>query len=761
MLQKYPHMNTGSKPQGETRSKIDAASILRVLFGYEDYLRLMALLFLSGLMAGVCYFIFATATFQSTGLIRVSQFIAAAATAQGADPDDGARGMRALAEQLTSASIVLEAARKIGIADSTMTYDQLKESMLPVFRVAVLDSNYLEVQVLAFDPKVVKEMPQAVLDSYETVRSKLRNDYRDQAIRRYAEEVAEIRKKVTEQMSSKLKFEEQSALASAQIEMERLSNLPVELVSSRYRLREYEEVAKIFEEQRNSLDTVGKLALISNINKRQKDPLEAGRVVRQSATASPYTFSSPTTGRPVAQVVVQPNMVDGIEPWAELEKRKRSTEESIRMARTKYLDDHPEVRRLRDELKEVEAGLELELGVALKAFELEQARLKQLIADLESKLPDYYKATRTFDEKRLDYDLMQKSQLAWDKAYEKLSKRMEGLQFEDERSAVTLEFQGFTNLRAGVPVSPNKSKLLMMGCLLGLGLAGGVPFMLRQFDSSVMDLNEFENTTGIPGIGLVPKTDKAVLEQLNRAPTVGAEVPNALLENFRLIRSSILLNVSPKGPGRVIMLTSARPGDGKTTVSANVAWAFSSLGDRTLLIDCDLRRGRAHDVAGVSNAIGLTNVLTGMATLDECVLKAEAENLWVLPRGPVIAGTTELLNSGVFSVILDKLKGRFDRIILDTPPVLGLSETAFLQNHADGVVVVARCGVTLRKDVEDAVTSLRKLGAHFYGFVLNCVDFTKRRNHYYYYYYSSSYYDTNWEERAEHSRARASVAERK
>lgn len=754
-------MNTGIKPQGETKSKVDAASVLRVLFGYEDYLRLMALLFLAGLLAGVCYFVFATATFQSSGLIRVSQFIVGSATAQGSDPDDGARGMRALAEQLTSASIVLEAARTIGIADSSTTYDFLKETTLPVFRVGVLDSNYLEVQVLAFDPRVVKEMPQAVLDAYEKVRSKLRNDYRDQAIRRYAEEVAEIRKRVTEQMSSKLKFEEQSALANAQIEMERLSNLPVELVSARYRLREYDEAAKILDEQRNSLDTIGKLSLISNINKRQKDPLEAGRVVRQSATASPYTFSSPSTARQVAQVVVQPNMVEGIEPWAELEKRKRATEESIRLAKTKYLDDHPEVRRLRDELKEVEAGLELELGVALKAFELEQARLKQLIADLDAKLPDYYKATRTFDEKRLDYDLMQKSQLAWDKAYEKLSKRMEGLQFEDERSSFTLEFQGFTNLRAGVPVSPNKSKLLMMGCLLGLGLAGGVPFMLRRFDSSVMDLNEFENTTGIPGIGLVPKTDKEVLEQLNRAPTIGAAVPNALLENFRLIRSSILLNVSPKGPGRVIMLTSARPGEGKTTVSSNVAWAFSSLGDRTLLIDCDLRRGRAHDVAGVSNAIGLTNVLTGMATLDDCVLKAEAENLWIIPRGPVIAGTTELLNSGVFSVILDKLKERFDRIILDTPPILGLSETAFLQNHADGVVVVARCGVTLRKDVEDAVTSLRKLGAHFYGFVLNCVDFTKRRNHYYYYYYSSSYYDTNWEERTEHSRARASVAERK
>ncbi len=183
------------------------------------------------------------------------------------------------------------------------------------------------------------------------------------------------------------------------------------------------------------------------------------------------------------------------------------------------------------------------------------------------------------------------------------------------------------------------------------------------------------------------------------------------------------------------MITSARPGEGKTTVSSNVAWAFSSLGDRTLLIDCDLRRGRVHNVVGASNEFGMTGLLTGRATIDQCVHKAEADNLWTISRGPVVPGTTELLNSGVFAALLEELKSKFDRIILDTPPVLGLSETAFLQNHADGAVIVVRCGVTMRKDVENSVESLKKLGAHFYGFVLNGVDFTKRSNHYYYYYY--------------------------
>jgi succinoglycan biosynthesis transport protein ExoP len=95
------------------------------------------------------------------------------------------------------------------------------------------------------------------------------------------------------------------------------------------------------------------------------------------------------------------------------------------------------------------------------------------------------------------------------------------------------------------------------------------------------------------------------------------------------------------------------------------------------------------------------------------------------------------------------LRGKYDRIILDTPPVLGLSETSFLQSHAEGVVLVVRSDSTPRKDVEDAYHALSKLDAHFYGFVLNRVDFSKRANHYYYYYYSSSYYDSNWEKSAD------------
>jgi polysaccharide biosynthesis transport protein len=743
-----------SKPHSSGKpDKLDGSKLLRLVLQYEDYWRLMGLLFALGLLAGTAYYVYARATYESTAMVRINQFMDATREASGVRRENNIATMRALSRQLSSDFYQLEAAKRLGIAGDAMTPQDLRAAFIPAVRIGFLDQQHMQIRVVAFRPRIVREFPQAIIDAYEGTRKRLREEFRDKAIQRYVDELAEVRAKVTSQLDSRLKFEEESALASAQIELERLSNVPVQQVRVRYKLEEMDRIAKVLKEQEGSLSTPGKLALLTSVSTDKDDPLAAGRIIRRTGdprVGTPATFQSPEMAKEFTQVVVQPDMVEGIQPWLELDKKRRSLEEKFIANRARYLEDHPEMIKIRDELREVSSALELELEVAGKAFELERERLKEQLVELDAKLPAYYQAAKSYDEKKLSYELMEKGQLAWDKAYQQLAQQIEGLEFSDtDQSALSLEFRGFTDIRSEVPVSPNKTKLLMLGCLLGLGLAGGVPFLLRQMDSTITDLNEFEGTLGIPGIGIVPLSNPKVLEEVNRSSTLDAKVPNALLECFRLIRSSILLNPGPKGEPRVIMLTSARPGEGKTTVSANVAWAFSSMGEKTLLIDCDLRRGRVHGVAGIPNLPGLTRLLTGEAQLDDCLVKSPADNLWLLPRGPVQAGTTELLNTEVFSRILTELRGRFSRIVLDTPPVLGLSETAFLQNHADGVVLVVKAAATTRTDASLAFQQLQKLGGHFYGFVLNQVDFSKVQNQYYYYYYSSNYYDSNWDEEEE------------
>lgn len=728
-------------------SKLDGSAILKQFLAFEDYWRLMVLLVTLGLLAGTVYYVFARPTYSSTSIIRVNQYFDSARAAQGAAKEVNYLRMRALMDQLSSGYMILEAGRDLGFANENTTYLQLKAGMVPAVRVGLLDQAHIELTVVGFDQRLVEEFPQSVLRVFEEQKAQLRTEFREKAILRYMDELKVVREKVTSQLDDRLRFEEDSALANAQIELEKLSNVPVEIVRTRYRLEEMERIREVLRDQGAELGVTGQLALLTSMADDQGDTLSSGRIVRRTGDArtAPVGFESPETSKEFTQVVVQPEMVESLQPWRELEREKRTLEERIRQIRSKFLEDHPEVRKLNEELETVVAALDLELEVAGSTFDLELERLKSRVVELETKVPEYHKATKNYDQKRLDYELLQKGQLAWDSAYEQLSRQIEGLQFAADDGALDLEFRGFTNLRNDIPVSPSKSKLAMMGLLLGLGMAGGFPFLLKKLDSSVSDLSEFEESLGIPGIGLIPLSDPAELEEVNRAPAIGARVPNALLENFRLIRSSILLNESPKGEAKVVMLTSARPGEGKTTISSNVAWAFASMGDRTLLIDCDLRRGRVHQIAGLSNDQGLTDFLTGGMEAEACIHPSEAANLWVLPRGKVVAGTTELLNTAIFGNLLESLRGKYDRIILDTPPVLGLSETAFLQNHSEGVVLVVRSNRTRRQDVVDAFGALEKLGAHFYGFVLNGVDFSKRANVYQYYYYSASYYDSNWE----------------
>ncbi len=740
-------MSPKNRPASQPASagKLDGSVIMRFLLGYEDYWKLMVLLFAAGLLAGTAAYVFARATYYSNASIRVNAFLNPTLTANGQGRENTGYVMRqALMNTLTSNYMVLEAGKIMGFANDKTTYLELREYVLPKVRVSFLDELLMHVSVDAFEPRAAREFPRALVEAHENARKAARAEFREKAIQRYVDELAEVRQRLEEQLDTRLKFEEESALANAQLELERLSDVPIQQVRLRYQLQEMERMAAVMAEQGESLGTIGQLALLNSLQFRANDRLAAGRLVRAPG-GTPVKFEAPGSQDNFTQVVVQPEMVEGLKPWQELEKRKRTLEEKARLARAKYLEDHPEMRAIRDELESVSSALELELEVARKAFDLDLAKVKEDLTAIEAKLPAYYEATKTYDEKRLGYDLMQKGQLAWDKAYEQLAKQIESLATEDEGSAIRLQFEGFVDLRDEVPVSPSKSKLALLGSLMGLGLAFGIPFLLRRFDSSISDLNEFEQSLGIPGIGLIPVTDPKILEEINRSPAVGATIPNALLENFRLIRSSILLNPGPKGEARVVMVTSARPGEGKTTAACNIGWAFSSMGEKTLIIDCDLRRGRVHGVMDLPNKPGLTDLLSGKASLEDCLLKAPAENLWTIPRGPVVAGTTELLNTDVFEDLLQRLRGEFDRIILDTPPVLGLSETAFLQDKAEGVVLIVKCAATPRKDVLDAFGTLRKLGAHFYGFVLNKVDFTKRANMYYYYYYSSNYYDLHWE----------------
>ena len=306
-----------------------------------------------------------------------------------------------------------------------------------------------------------------------------------------------------------------------------------------------------------------------------------------------------------------------------------------------------------------------------------------------------------------------------------------------DRDRIKLAYQRITQINEN-PVSPNRFGLLMYATILGLMLAIGVPFLIEYLDHTLSNLEEVEAAFQLRGLGIIPKLgnneDQTSLLDRN------SPKESNLLENFRVIRTNLLSMGSVTKAPHVVIVTSAMPKEGKTFISSNLAMSFAQTGAKTLLIDTDLRRGRLHRLFGYRKQPGLSGVLLNQVTLDEAIRPTPVENLYMLSAGQHLDTGTELLGSQKFIDILGELRKRFERIVMDTPPVLGLSETSILQNHVDGVLFVIWSGQTPIKSVKAAIEILQSNGANFYGFVLNRLDLNAAANYYQYYYYSHDYY---------------------
>ncbi|MDT8860318.1 CpsD/CapB family tyrosine-protein kinase [Alkalihalobacillus sp. MEB130] len=204
-------------------------------------------------------------------------------------------------------------------------------------------------------------------------------------------------------------------------------------------------------------------------------------------------------------------------------------------------------------------------------------------------------------------------------------------------------------------------------------------------------------------------------------------------EQYRTIRTNIEFSSIDRDI-RTILVTSAGPGEGKSTTAANLAVVMAQNGNSVLLVDADLRKPTAHYTFGTSNMTGLTNVLTKQVGLEEAVQSTKTENLSLLTCGPIPPNPAELLNSRRMGLVLERAQELFDTIILDTPPVMAVADAQILASKCDGTVLVVSSGKTEREEVKKAKEQLLNAKANILGAVLN----NKKIESGSYYYYSNN-----------------------
>jgi polysaccharide biosynthesis transport protein len=262
--------------------------------------------------------------------------------------------------------------------------------------------------------------------------------------------------------------------------------------------------------------------------------------------------------------------------------------------------------------------------------------------------------------------------------------------------------------------------------------------LLEFLNTSVTDPDRAEDELNLPSLGLIPYLDRKSLVG-GPEERVDRDRLQEFNEHFRMVRTNMSINADNEALPQILLVTSSLSGEGKTTVSRNIAKSFAERGERTLLIDSDLRRGSQHRSLGVSGRPGLSGMLSDAASLDQACVSIEP-NFDLLPCGRLSNRAAELIDSDRFTQLIKEVRSRYQRIIIDSPPALGLAESPILQRHADGVILVVWSEFTPMHAIRDTVRSMRTNGSKIRGFVLNRVDFKSVYYQYRYFYYSPGYY---------------------
>ncbi len=388
--------------------------------------------------------------------------------------------------------------------------------------------------------------------------------------------------------------------------------------------------------------------------------------------------------------------------------------------------------RLNHEVQRIGVSIEADYEVALRAENLlreAMASQKTQVVDLQNNLVQHHILKR---------DMQTNEQL-----YQALLARM-----KEASVASTMVASNVAMIApAEVPLKPYKpSKRYNLGLAAFFGLLGGVAlaFAVEYFDDSIKTTEELERICRAPVLGVVPlwRQDRKKDLEAKDARFSMLDQPNSMVaEAIRHVRTSVMLSCAGRPPGR-IMVTSPNPGEGKTTLSINLAIAIAMSRGKVLLIDGDLRKPSVHRAFHKPGEPGLSNYLSGNAQVSEIVYPTESDNLFFIPAGTVPPNPTELTGSRAFTELLAELQGEFQHLIIDTPPIIGFADARALSSLMDAVLVVIRHHSTTRAAGQLTRQLLLQSHSASIGVVLNMVESRKMgyNGYYKYYDYYNSYY---------------------
>lgn len=505
--------------------------------------------------------------------------------------------------------------------------------------------------------------------------------------------------------------------------------LAQELERQKAKVEASERAMATYREQQNAISLEDRQNIVVARLNQLNDAATRAKTnrVQKESLYNQVNALNPSTSPDTLPAILQNQYIQAIKTQlADLERERANLSE-------RYGDRHPEIIKINAGIRDANRQLQSELSKAIDAIKNDYQSAVTEEKTLSAALEDQKGAAMALGRKNVSYTVLEREAQSNRQVYENLLQREKELQVMASSRGNNVRLMEQAEV-PGAPFTPNIQRNLMLAVLGGLVLAVGLVFGLSYLDDTVKTPDDIADKLKVPFLGMVPRTKHA-------SPLLSGTVPHEFGEAFRSLRTSLVFS-NGAGTGRVVLVTSAQPLEGKSTTACNLAIALAIGGEKVLLIDADLRRPGVTRTMNLEGAVGLSHLLTGQATPREAIRQLDTPNLWVIPSGRIPPNPSELLASDRMKTLLTGQHGWFDWVIVDTPPVLAVTDAVLLSPLASGVAFVIRSEMTPSRHVRRAIDTLMTGSPRLLGAILNGVDLDRNKYYYsrYYGYEHTSYY---------------------
>jgi capsular exopolysaccharide synthesis family protein len=467
------------------------------------------------------------------------------------------------------------------------------------------------------------------------------------------------------------------------------------------RLNDYAKAHNIIQ------DTDGQSAITYALKKQAEELIAAEKNRIEAEAAYKLYLNSPDKNKSSVNLLNDPYILS-------LKKAAARLETQYQSLKNKRTNRARQLRKQIDRIRKQVSGESINIQNALKSNYLASKQTEEMLSGQYNKLKQ--KALE-MQSKNTRYNALRReveiNQLAYNK------------QLEELMALNSVGTNGSNNITiidsAGIPdkkYKPSMRTNLAFGLLLGLLLGMGVAFLREFVDDSIKTSDSLETLTGLPVLSQLPEIEKLNAKQL--ALLTAVEPQSSLSEAIRSLRTSLRFSTRNGAP-QSVFITSTGPAEGKSTVAINLAAAYSQAGSRVLLIDADLRNPSIHNLLGLENLRGLTNLLAGTETDQDISRSCMIKNLRVITSGPIPPDPVELLSGDKMVELIKDVTKQYDHIIIDGPPVLGLADALILANLAEATIVAVQAGKTSKTALLDSLKRLERAKANIVGSILTRV----------------------------------------